>query len=132
MRKAQAALEFVVLTSVMFLYFALTTIYVQGQLVEFTHEGKLDTIEYLQQAIVQELALADQMPEGYERTFTLPDSVQGLPYSIEVQEETFPVRDELIITYPEEQAVVFLTQDVTGTLRPGVNTIRKTTTIQLN
>jgi hypothetical protein len=116
----------------MFLFFAISTIYVQKTIADFTHEGKVDSIAQLQMAIDNELAFADRMPAGYERRFELPLSIQGLSYTITVHEEVEPLRDAIIITYPDESAILYVRENITGTLYPGANTIRKTNTLILN
>ena len=132
MKKAQSAIEFVVLATFMFLFFSVLFIYVQSLLVDITQSNKETGIEAVQAAVVKEIDLASRMPSGYERTFTLPSTIQGIPYSIQLQTETAPVKDAVLVSSGDTSLVAFLNADVSGTLQPGQNTLKKTATIQLN
>lgn len=123
MKRGQSALEFVMLASMMFMLFGVTIVGIQKSLADATEATKQQTVLEIQQAITSELALAQRMPMGYERIFELPPDIQGLGYSLRVHTENPPARDELLVSLLDETAVVFLQQNVLGTLAPGTNTI---------
>jgi len=133
MSRGQSAIEFVVLCSFMFLFFTILFIYVQSTLVDYTRYTKQQGVEAMQNAIKKELNLADQMPAGYERVFVLPPSIEGIPYTITVQNETPPLKDAIIVQLQDNTtALLYVDQDVSGTLNTGTNKLRKTTSIILN
>lgn len=133
MKRGQSAVEFVLLTSLMFLLFGVTIIGVQKALLDTTVSAKQRTVYEVQQAVVKELVLAESMPPGYERTFRLPADIQGYGYTLTVNTETEPLKDELVVSLLGESAVYYLDQNVSGTLQPGGNTLaRNAGVIRLN
>lgn len=132
MKRAQSAAEFVVLASAMFLSFCLVFIYLESMLVDYSESAKLSSVTAIQAAVVGEFELADKMPTGYERKFTIPETINGIAYTITLENETTPLKDAVLISLTGVNNVRFIEQDVNGTLRSGENTIVKTTIIQIN
>lgn len=130
--KGQTAIEFVVLATVMLFFFSLTFIYVQKVLADSVTDIEYAEMEAIQAAVVKEIALADRMPSGYMRTFSLPQFINGKPYTILLQPSVAPVKDAVTVTFQGTSLVQFLQPDVSGSLVPGVNTINKTANIILN
>lgn len=131
-RRAQSAVEFVVLAGIMFFVFSISIIYVEDVLVDYTQAGKEAQLMGVRDAIVAEVALADRMPAGYQRTFVLPPEIQGIDYTVTVQPEPSPNKDGFVLRSGGTEILAFLDYDVTGTLHPGTNTIRRTNTVVLN
>jgi hypothetical protein len=125
MRRGQAAVEFVILTSLMFLLFGITIIGIQKALVETSIGAKQRTVAEIHAALVNELSLAERMPAGYERTFVLPAHINGIGYNLTLIEVAQPGRDELLIEVQGEASVYFLVQNVSGTFTPGLNSLRR-------
>jgi hypothetical protein len=125
--KGQSAIEFVVLTSVMFLFFGITIITIEKTLVDTTRDTQQLTLDELQRAINHEISTAASMPAGYEHTFTLPETIQGIQYSMAVQTEAPPLKDAIIVTVGADQRVFYLPNNFVGSLQPGTNEIHRTT-----
>lgn len=125
-RRGQSAIEFVFLASFMLLFFSVSIVYVQQLLVEFTAQGKTEMMGSIASAVERELERAARLPDGYERVFSLPGYVQGLPYTIEVQEETPPRKDALVVRVGEDQLLRFVDYELNGTIVAGKNTLAKT------
>lgn len=126
-RKAQSALEFVMLTSVALVGISVLIIAAQSMLLDVQHDQDEQVMGALLDAIVSELALADSQPAGYERTYTMPYSIDGVPYTIDVLEENNAAQasDGLRINYKDHQFLFFVAQNITGTINPGVNTLTR-------
>lgn len=125
-------MEFVVLASIMFLFFGIVIVYTQDILVQFTKASKEQQLSSVQEAILSEISAANRMPTGYSRVFTLPTDIQGLSYTIQIEQEALPRKDALIIQTKDTEVLVYLDYDVTGTLQPGSNRISRGNTVVLN
>jgi hypothetical protein len=131
-KRGQSAIEFVVLAGIMFLFFSISIIYVEDLMVQVTQASKEEQLVAVRNAILDELAVASRMPAGYSRIFSLPTDVQGLPYTITIQPDSAPKRDAMELRVGDTNIIVFLDYDVTGSLSPGWNTVRRTSAIVLN
>jgi len=125
MKRGQSATEFVALASVMFLFFSLAFIYLESLLVDYTQSGRDSQMEAIQLSVQKELDLASRMPDGYQRKFRLPDSIQGSPYIVKIETEPAPLKDSLVVVLFGHESVVYLDEDVSGALKPGLNTLTK-------
>lgn len=123
MKRGQTAIEFVVLCTMMFLMTTVSIIYIQSLLVDISGDGIDSGMNGVLDLVEGETSRAAQQPIDYYRTFDLPDSIQGLPYTIGIQEENAPLKDSLIITTGERTITRFIFQDVSGTLHSGSNTL---------
>lgn len=125
MKRAQAAVEFVVLSSAMLLAFSIVIIVMQDNLADYTSEGLQAGAQSIEETIEHEMSLAAAMPDGYERRFVLPESVQGKPYLIEAHSENPPARDWINISVAGKSTLKFIDAELVGTLQPGSNYMTK-------
>ncbi|MFH1506666.1 MAG: hypothetical protein ABIE94_06820, partial [archaeon] len=84
---------------------------------EDNFEEKLDQVASL---ITNEIQVAAGVEDGYSRIFTLPRTIGGINYSVEIIGS-----DELVIHYMNREKVTFLDEDVIGGVGVGTNLIEK-------
>ncbi|RME51983.1 pilus assembly protein, partial [Candidatus Woesearchaeota archaeon] len=116
--RGQASIEFVLLISFMIIVFAIFSIVLQKRLVQAENAHARNVMEQAASRILNEIQLAQTVHEGYARTFTLPSTIEGTPYNATIVDE-----QELIIRAGEEEFIVFLPINVTGTICQGENRI---------
>jgi len=129
MRRAQSSLEFMILTAAMLVgVLALITVSytILSQARADQDQASLRAIE---RAVMNELTHAALTADGYERTFTLPATIEGTEYNIIVYSaEPPPAKDFLIFTWNDITRVVFVEEEISGTIGAGKNTLRRTGT----
>ena len=118
--KSQSATEFVVLASIMLLvilgFFAVTS----SRLLEAREEGNRKIAKDIADFAYREIELAVSLNDGYNRTFALPQKVNGIDYSINITDNR-----ELIVNYLDNEYVRFLPPNINGNLSKGFNHINK-------
>ena len=82
MKKTQISMEFVLLVTFMLFVFIVFFSVVQYRLAEATHEKELELLKQVGESIRNELTLAANVEDGYERTFIVPENVIGRDYDI--------------------------------------------------
>ncbi|MBW2990494.1 right-handed parallel beta-helix repeat-containing protein [Candidatus Woesearchaeota archaeon] len=116
----QSSLEFVMITSVMFLIFMGTVMVIQGKISGAQQARLYASMEGLANVVNTEIRMAHSVQGDYSRKFSLPWNVEGYNYSISLYNKT-----EIIITTPDFDYVVFLDQNVSGAIGKGRNLIKK-------
>ncbi|MBI4451856.1 hypothetical protein HY637_00365 [Candidatus Woesearchaeota archaeon] len=118
--KSQSATEFIVLASFMLLvilgFFAITS----SKVLEAKEEGNRKISQDIAEFAYKEIEAAKSVNDGYVRVFSIPKTVNGIDYSINITDDR-----ELIVKYMENEYVRFLPSNVTGNLSRGLNEIRK-------
>jgi len=118
--KSQSATEFIVLASLMLLvilgFFAVTS----SRLLEAREEGNRKIAKDIADFAYREIELAVSLNDGYNRTFALPQKVNGIDYSINITDNR-----ELIVNYLDNEYVRFLPPNINGNLSKGFNHINK-------
>lgn len=120
MLKSQSALEFIVLTSFMLLVvlglFAVTS----TRMLEASEEGNRKTAEDIADYAYREIEIAKSVNDGYTRIFEMPQTVNGVNYSIQIVDNR-----EIVVNYLGYEHVKFLPVNVTGNILKGSNKISK-------
>jgi len=118
--KSQSAMEFIVLASFMLVvilgFFAFTS----SNILEAREEGNRKTSKDIADFVYQEIETAKSVNDGYVRVFSIPQTVNGINFSINITDDT-----ELIVDYLDNEHVRFLPSNVTGNVSKGFNEIRK-------
>ena len=120
MKKAQSAIEFIILVGAVFFFFIIFVLALQYNISDRTRENKNLAIREIALAVQDEINLASESTDGYLREFRIPEKVINLDYEINVTEGVVYVR-----TVDGKYAVSYPTPDVFGDVQKGTNTIRK-------
>ena len=118
--KSQSAIEFIVLSSFMLLvivgFFAVTSSKVLDSREESNRKISQDIAEFA----YREIETAKSLNDGYTRIFAMPQTVNGVNYSISIIDNR-----ELTANYLGYEYVKFLPSNVTGNINKGNNKISK-------
>ena len=118
--RAQSAIEFVVTVSFMLIviltFFGLTS----SKVLEAQEEGNKKIAEDIANLAYKEIEFAKSLNDGYIRTFSMPQTVNGADYSISVIDNR-----ELVVNYLGFEYVKFMPGNVTGNIAKGINIILK-------
>jgi hypothetical protein len=123
MRRAQTAFEFLILTAFMLFVFTAFFFVIRERSAIATQQLHYQELETIGSILDQEVTLAAQVRDGYNRTFLLPYTVGGEPYTI-----TLPSTTEVNIRSRDSEYLLFLSANVTApgnVLLPGKNVILK-------
>jgi len=114
-------MEFIVLASFMLLvilgFFAITS----SKILESKEEGNRKIAADIAEFAYREVETAKSVNDGYTRAFSMPQTINGVNYSIKITDNK-----ELIVEYLGYEHVRFLPSNVTGTIIKGANNITKT------
>ncbi len=118
-KNSQLTLEFLVLVGFLFIITVVFIAAIGRQMTDFSDRERLDTINAFGNSIKTELDIASIVKDGYQRSITLPDKIDGrLDYTITVSTST------LIITSDDHEFVSIIPK-TQGTFIKGSNIIRK-------
>lgn len=124
--KSQSAMEFIVLATFMLMvmlgFFAVTS----SRFLEAKEEGNKKIAEDIANFAYREIDIAKSVNDGYIRTFSMPQTVNGVDYSISVIDNR-----EIVVNYLGHEYVKFLPANVTGSVVKGSNRIAKSNGIVL-
>ncbi len=81
-RRAQVAFEFVVLVSVLFTALIVFTVFVRDNFSEMQSDTDYFKLKDVALSVKAELNLAIALEDGYQRSFFLPLTIDGLEYNI--------------------------------------------------
>ena len=116
--KSQSAIEFVVLASFMLFvilgFFAITT----SNMIQAREDSNRKTAEDIAGFVYREVEIAKSVNSGYLRIFSVPYSVNGIDYSINLTDNR-----ELTVNYLGYEHVMFLPANITGNVTKGSNII---------
>ena len=118
--KAQSAIEFIVLASFMLLVILGFFAVVSSNVLEAKEEGNRKTAEDIADFAYREIETAKSVSDGYTRIFVMPQTVNGIDYSINITDNR-----ELTVNYLDNEYVKFLPSNVTGSINKGNNKILK-------
>lgn len=120
MQKTQSALEFVVLASFMLLviigFFSVTS----SNILQAKDEGNKKISSDITDFAYREIEIAKSLNDGYTRVFVMPQTVNGVNYSISIIDNR-----ELMVNYLGNEYVKFLPANVSGNISIGLNRIKK-------
>jgi len=118
-KRYQVALEFLLVISILLTLFIVFRIFILKETTDLTHEREFNVVKDMAYMIQTELNLAITLQDGYLRSFKLPDTVDGVNYSVNIIDEYLVVssrNQEYLVTIPK----------VNGTISKGNVTINKT------
>lgn len=118
--KAQFAIEFVALSSIMLTVFVGFFAIVTYRLHEIEEQEIEEEIDVILTKIKNEVELANIAHEGYNRTFYIPKKIRGNNYSIIVIQDT-----EVLIKVGDHEQIIFLPPNAFGKLNKGYNYVSK-------
>lgn len=117
-KKAQSALEFVLLVSFMLVVFAVFFLAIQTKMLDVTASKDIIYLNEVNNIVLNEVFLAQNSYSDYHHEFFLPTNILGKGYTINLTDET-----EIISNYDKIQRVDFLKTNVKGNLFFGSNNI---------
>lgn len=136
-KKAQGALEFILLFSFIFIIFMAMFVVFNKRLVAISRESEEIQLQKIQDQIIAELETAKTVHDGFLRTFMLPELYLGHKYNITLEKpilkegenpEDLPYEIGLALTSAGRERVKIISFDpniLLGEIKPGLNTILK-------
>ncbi|HLC61031.1 MAG TPA: hypothetical protein VJJ52_06405 [Candidatus Nanoarchaeia archaeon] len=118
--KSQSAIEFITLASFMFLIVLGFIAVISTNVLRAKDEGNKKVAQDIADFAYREIDLAKSVNNGYIRTFILPETVNGVTYTISITDNR-----ELAVSYLDNEFVRFLPANVTGNISKGINVIIK-------
>ena len=119
-KKSQTALEFLVLTGVIFFFFIGYLSFIQIGMSDKIYEKMDSRVKETALTIQNEISLAVESSDGYSREFRLPSDINGIDYSVSIDEALVYVR-----TDDGRHAIALPVKNVTGQIIIGGNIIIK-------
>lgn len=119
-RKSQSAIEFVSLASFMLLVVLGFLAVTSSNMLQAKEEGNRKTAEDIADFAYREIDIAKSVNDGYIRVFNMPQTVNGVSYTI-----TMTDNRELAVNYLDYEFVRFLPSNVTGNISKGTNKVWK-------
>ena len=122
--KSQSSMEFIVLATFMLLvivgFFGVTS----SKVLEAREDINRKIAEDIADFAYREIEIATAVNDGYKKSFSMPQNVNGVNYSINIVDNI-----ELTVTYLDYEHVRFLPSNVTGNITKGLNTISRNNSI---
>ncbi len=122
-RKAQFAIEFSLMIGMAMIALLVLAGVLYLMTVDYSEERNIMRLTDLGYSLQNELILASQVEDGYERIITLPDRVESADYLID------KTHNDLVITYRGSELLFAVPQNITGHFQKGTNTVRKESNI---
>lgn len=127
MRKAQTAVEFLVLMGFMVLVFAMFFVVIGQRAAERNRQAQHDELVSVAETIRQEAILAYRVRDGYERVFELPTQIGGQSYTVTLWPAPPAKPSEVLVRAGEFEYFLFLPVNLSTPSRiaPGYNRVTK-------
>lgn len=126
MKKGQGAIEFAIITAAVLFFFVILLYAVQRETQQELKGKEALVVENIALTVKDEIDLATKSSEGYYREFSLPKTVLGSQYSINIT-------DGFVYVKTENSGVAHKVMNVTGAIQKENNTIKKENgTVYLN
>ncbi|MEK6899167.1 MAG: hypothetical protein AABW79_03665 [Nanoarchaeota archaeon] len=120
MKRAQSAIEFMILIGVLLLLMTGFLAFVGNNISQKQIEQRTALMRSIADNIEQEIRLANSASNGYSRNLELPSTILGKEYAIDIIDSLLQIR-----TLDAKSSLAVPISNVTGTLTPGANIIRK-------
>ena len=131
-RRAQGAVEFVFISTVMLLFFTAAFIVAQTNYIKVQDARYQESIQFVFDRVEAEINAANQAGDGYEREFSIPRTLGGIPYELDLAlNETPQAKDALILRIQEEEYFRFSRVAINGSLSTGAHLIRGGNPVQI-
>ena len=119
-KKSQSAIEFIILASFMMLIVLGFLAVTSSNLIAAKEEGNRKIAEDIADFAYREIETAKTVNNGYIRVFNMPETVNGVEYSINITDNR-----ELAVNYLDYEFVRFLPAEVCGDLSTDENQLTK-------
>ena len=119
-KSGQSTIEFVILVTAVLFFFVIFFVFIQENIAVTKYESTRVAVREVALTVQNEIQLASSATDGYERQFTLPADINGLPYLINVVDSSVYIR-----TTDGKHALALPVGDVTGDVVIGVNSVTK-------
>ncbi|MFH1425575.1 MAG: hypothetical protein ABIG28_02480 [archaeon] len=119
-KKSQSAIEFIILIGAMFFFFILLMQAFQKNTADKTIAQRNLIANDITLTVQNEINLAHSSRDGYERTFSLPDKIQNINYTINLTEGFIYLQ-----TTDGNIALAHPVKNITGNVQKGDNVIKK-------
>lgn len=118
-KKAQFAIEFSLMIGMAMIALLVLVGVLYYMTVDYSEDRNIRRLSDMGYSLQNELILASQVEDGYERIVVLPEKVESADYTIS------KTHNDLVITYRSTELLFAVPQDITGCFQKGNNTIRK-------
>lgn len=118
--KGQSAIEFIILVGAAV---ALVTTFIallSSNYLDKQNDQRSELVRDTAAQIQEEIRLASGASDGYQRTLVLPETLLGRNYSVQIVDNLLYVK-----TLDNKDALALEISNVTGTIMPGTNILRK-------
>ncbi len=119
-KKAQAAIEFIILVSVILFFFTIFFMLIQENMSDKIQERQNLELKEIGITFQNEINLASKAGDGYYREFKIPDKIGNKDYTISITENMVYLK-----TSDNKNAVAFPVLDINGQPLKGTNKIEK-------
>jgi len=128
MEKSQSSIEFIILIGAVMFFLLAFFVLMQGNIADKTQEKQNLLVQEIAKTIQNEINMASNSNNGYQREFIVQDSLENEEYELNIVEEMIYVR-----TIDGKHAIALPIPAVQGNIKKGVNEINKQNdTIYLN
>jgi hypothetical protein len=128
MEKSQSSIEFIILIGAVMFFLLAFFVLMQGNIADKTQEKQNLLVQEIAETIQNEINMASNSNNGYQREFIVQDSLENEEYELNIVEEMIYVR-----TIDGKHAIALPIPAVQGNIKKGVNEINKQNdTIYLN
>lgn len=117
-RKAQAAIEFVILMVILFSVFMVYTISTRNKMDEIRDKKEYNMLRDVTKMVQNEILIAVKVEDGYYREFELPPKLDLINYTINIT-------GLMILASTKNHHQALLIPSVNGTIKKGTNIITK-------
>ena len=117
---AQFAIEFTFLIAFMFIVFLGFTAVLTSKILDAKEDERQQIAEDIASLAKNEIVLAQSVTDGYNRSFVLPNKVNGNAYEVQILGNR-----EIVVRYLDKEYAAFLQGNVIGSLTAGKNSLIK-------
>ena len=125
LKKAQSAIEFLIIVSFLLFFFTSFFLVLSENINTKSKENINQKVTNLAYTIQQEIILAHESTDGYNRVFKIPEDIEGLKYEITMTKNQIYIK-----SYDNKYAITVPILNTTGTLIKGNNNITKHVLLQ--
>ncbi len=119
-KKAQSAIEFLILTgAVLFFFISMLAVFQQDLALKAKEKRNLE-VQEIALTVQNEINIAAEATDGYQRQFKVPQTILNLDYSITLDSGVVYIN-----TADNRHAMALPIQNVTGNIQKGTNIIQK-------
>lgn len=118
--KSQSAIEFIIVVGFMFFIFTAILMTIQISTSDKIKEDQTLRVKEIVIAVQDEINLAFESQDGYQREFKIPENINGIEYNIQVV-----VGLVYLNTSDGKNAIALPVKDINGDVVKGTNLIKK-------